>query len=205
MAGPGALLVPAVTPRPARIVVLGCGSIGQAVVPLLIRDLGVAPRSVRVVEILDTRARIADSIAMGVVYEQAAVTRDNLVTFLGERLGAGDVLLDLAWNIDAVAIIGWCRDNGVRYLNTSVEVWEPYADVADQPPATRTLYHRHMGLRAMISRWGSNSGPSAIVEHGANPGWVSHEAKFALEELGAALLSRNAIRSEEHTSELQSH
>ena len=129
----------------------------------------------------------------GVVYEQAAVTRDNLATFLGERLGAGDVLLDLAWNIDAVAIIGWCRESGVRYLNTSVEVWEPYADVADQPPATRTLYHRHMGLRAMISRWGSNSGPSAIVEHGANPGWVSHEAKFALEELGAALLSRNAI------------
>ncbi|MGI9096584.1 MAG: saccharopine dehydrogenase NADP-binding domain-containing protein [Candidatus Limnocylindrus sp.] len=193
MAGPGTLLVPASTPRPARIVVLGCGSIGQAVVPLLIRDLGITPSSIRVVELLDTRARIADSIAKGVTYEQAAVTRENLGAFLGERLGAGDVLLDLAWNIDAIEIIDWCRNHGVRYLNTSVEVWEPYADVAEQPPATRTLYHRHMGLRAMITRWGNNNGPSAIVEHGANPGWVSHEAKFALEELGAALLSRNAI------------
>ena len=176
-------------PRPARVLVLGCGSIGQAVVPLLIRDVRVSPTSIRVVEQADTRRRIADSIAAGVTYEQAAVTRENLATFLGERLSAGDILLDLAWNIDAVEIIGWCRENGVRYLNTSVEVWEPYADVANQPPTTRTLYHRHMNLRAMVRRWGSNDGPSAIVEHGANPGWVSHEAKFALEELAAALLS----------------
>ena len=189
----GTPLVPASVQRPKRLVVLGCGSIGQAVVPLLIRDLLVDPKSIRVVEMADTRARIADSIAKGVVYEQATVTRENLASFLGERLGAGDVLLDLAWNIDAVEIIGWCRDHNVRYLNTSVEVWEPYADVAHQPPTTRTLYHRHMALRAAVARWGSNNGASAIVEHGANPGWVSHEAKFALEELGASLLSRDAI------------
>ena len=179
--------------RPARVVVLGCGSIGQAVVPLLIRDVKIAPSSIRVVEMTDTRHRIADSIAAGVVYEQAAVTRENLAAFLGERLSAGDILLDLAWNIDAIAIIGWCRSAGVRYLNTSVEVWEPYADVEHQPPASRTLYHRHMALRAAMRSWGDNNGPSAILEHGANPGWVSHEAKFALEQLGAELLKRNLV------------
>jgi len=142
---------------------------------------------------VDTRHRIADSIAAGVTYEQAAVTRENLAAFLGERLSAGDILLDLAWNIDAETIIDWCRSAGVRYLNTSVEVWEPYAGVERQPPVTRTLYHRHMGLRAMMRRWGSNNGPSAILEHGANPGWVSHEAKFALEELGAELLKRGLV------------
>jgi len=180
-------------PRPARVVVLGCGSIGQAVVPLLIRDVRMAPSSIRVVEVADTRHRIADSIAAGVTYEQAEVTRENLSAFLGERLSAGDILLDLAWNIDAITIIEWCRSNGVRYLNTSVEVWEPYADVERQPPLTRTLYHRHMALRAAMRRWGSNNGPSAILEHGANPGWVSHEAKFALEQLGAELLKRNLV------------
>lgn len=141
----------------------------------------------------DTRARISDSIAAGVTYEQAAITRENLAGFLGERLSGGDLLLDLAWNIDANAIIGWCREAGVRYLNTSVEVWEPYTDIAEQEPISRTLYTRHMAMREMIRRWGDNSGPSAIVEHGANPGWVSHEVKFALEELSAELLKRDLV------------
>jgi len=186
------LIAPGV-PRPSRILVLGCGSIGQAVVPLLIRDVGVVPTSIRVVEMTDTRHRIADSIAAGVTYEQAAVTRENLAAFLGERIGAGDILLDLAWNIDATVIIDWCRRHKVRYLNTSTEVWNPYVDVELQPPTTRTLYHRHMGLRAMVRGWGNNDGPSAIVEHGANPGWVSHEAKYALESLGAELLRQDLV------------
>ncbi len=186
-------MVAAEVPRPARTLVLGCGSIGQAVVPLMIRDLGFEPRSIRVVEMADTRHRIADSIAAGVTYEQVAVTRENLATFLGERLSSGDLLLDLAWNIDANTIIGWCRTAGVRYLNTSVEVWEPYTNISEQEPTSRTLYARHMAMREMIRSWGDNSGPSAIVEHGANPGWVSHEVKFALEELGAELLKRNLV------------
>ncbi len=186
-------MVAAAVPRPARTLVLGCGSIGQAVVPLLIRDLGLDPHSVRVVEMTDTRHRIADSIAAGVTYEQAALTRENLASFLTERLSSGDLLLDLAWNIDANTIIGWCRAAGVRYLNTSVEVWEPYTDISEQEPISRTLYARHMAMREMIKGWGDNSGPSAIVEHGANPGWVSHEVKFALEELGAEILKRNLL------------
>ena len=35
-----------------------------------------------------------------------------------------DRLLDLAWNIDNPTILQWCRDHGVRYLNTSVELWD---------------------------------------------------------------------------------
>ena len=192
MNGDDALIAPG-APRPTRVLVLGCGSIGQAVVPLLIRDVKIAPASIRVVEMTDTRHRIADSIAAGVIYEQAAVTRNNLASFLRERVSAGDILLDLAWNIDAIEIIEWCRDAGVRYLNTSVEVWEPYAEISQQEPRSRTLYHRHMKLREAMRRWGSNNGPSAILEHGANPGWVSHEAKYALEQLGAELLKRGLV------------
>ena len=88
--------IAAEAPRPPRTLVLGCGSIGQAVVPLLIRDLGFDPASIRVVEMGDTRHRIADSIAAGVVYEQDAVTQENLDAFLSERLSDGDLLLDLA-------------------------------------------------------------------------------------------------------------
>jgi len=189
--------------RPDRILVLGCGSIGQCVVPLLISDMNIAPHQIRVCEMVDTRHRITDSIAAGVVFELNPLTQENMNEFLGDRVSSGDIILDLAWNIDAEAILTWCRDHGVRYLNTSTEEWDPYANVESKPPTTRTLYHRHMGLRAMMNKWGSNTGPSAIIEHGANPGWVSHEVKHALEQLGAEL-TRQKLLSDPAVQTLQS-
>jgi homospermidine synthase len=75
-----------------------------------------------------------------VTYEQDQVTPDNIDAFLSARVGDGDLLLDLAWNIDNPTILQWCRDHGVRYLNTSVEVWDPYDDMASTHPLDRTLY-----------------------------------------------------------------
>ena len=173
---------------PSRVLVLGCGSVAQCTVPLLIRDLAIDPQCITIVDMVDNRARVADSIARGVDYQQDQVTPDNLDAFLSARVGPGDLLLDLAWNIDNPTILQWCRDNGVRYLNTSVEVWDPYDDLASTPPLERTLYARHMDLRRMIARWGDNSGATAVLEHGANPGLVSHFTKQALTEIAARML-----------------
>jgi len=174
---------------PQRVLVLGCGSVAQCVVPLLVRDLGFEPSRVRVVDFVDNRDRIADAIALGVVYEQNRVTPENLDEFLGERVGSGDLLLDVAWNIDNPTILDWCRTHNVRYLNTSVELWDPYYDMHHTHPAERTLYARHMQIRRMIDRWGRNDGASAVVEHGANPGLVSHFAKQALVEISTRILT----------------
>ena len=174
---------------PERVLVLGCGSVAQCVVPLLVRDLGVAPASVTVVDFADNRARIASSLAQGVRYELDRVTEANLDEFLSARVGEGDLLLDLAWNIDNPTILQWCRDHGVRYLNTSVEVWDPYDELTATPPLDRTLYVRHMNLRRMKATWPDNKGATAVLEHGANPGLVSHFAKQALAEIATRMLS----------------
>ena len=174
--------------RPERVLVLGCGSVAQCTVPLLLRDLAIDPRRITIVDVLDNRARVADSIAKGATYQQDQVTPDNIDEFLTARVGPGDLLLDLAWNIDNPTILQWCRDHGVRYLNTSVEVWDPYDDMASTHPLDRTLYVRHMDLRRMIAGWGDNNGATAVVEHGANPGLVSHFTKQALTEIAARML-----------------
>ena len=154
----------------------------------MIRDLKFDPKTITIVDTRDNRHRVAEVLAMGVNYEQDGVTRENLDSFLSARVGNGDILLDLAWNIDGPTIIEWCRDHGVRYLNTSVELWDPYQDMQTTSPQDRTLYVRHQEMRKMIERWGSNNGPSAVVEHGANPGMVSHLVKRALVDITTALL-----------------
>jgi homospermidine synthase len=173
---------------PGRVLVLGCGSVAQCVVPLLVRDLGIEPSRLTVVDFTDNRSRISSVIAQGVTYEIDRVTPDNLDTFLTARVGPGDLLLDLAWNIDNPTILQWCRDHHVLYLNTSVEVWDPYIDLAATHPLARTLYVRHMELRRMKAAWPHNRGATAVVEHGANPGLVSHFTKQALLEIGTAML-----------------
>ncbi|HEY3484688.1 MAG TPA: saccharopine dehydrogenase NADP-binding domain-containing protein, partial [Ilumatobacteraceae bacterium] len=177
------------TTTPSRVLVLGCGSVSQCTLPLLVRDVGIEPSRIRVVDFVDNRERIAEQIAAGAEYEQDRVTRENLDEFLSSRVGEGDILLDLAWNIDNPTILQWCRDHGVRYLNTSVEMWDPYDAMESVHPLDRTLYVRHMGIRRMIAGWGDNNGPTAIVEHGANPGLVSHFAKQALHEIATRLRS----------------
>ena len=175
--------------HPQRVLVLGCGSVAQSVVPLLTRDLGFAPAQVTVVDFVDNRQRIADSLAQGVRYEQDRITPDNLDSFLSAHVSDGDLLLDLAWNIDNPTILQWCRDHGVRYLNTSVEVWNPYDEMTTTSALDRTLYVRHMSLRRMKAGWPDNKGATAVVEHGANPGLVSHFAKQALNEIATRMLS----------------
>jgi homospermidine synthase len=100
--------------NPTRVLVLGCGSVAQCVIPLLIRDLKIATSSITIVDFVDNRHRVADAIKQGVKYEIGQVTRENLDSFLAERLAAGDILLDLAWNIDCPTILEWCRMRGVR-------------------------------------------------------------------------------------------
>ncbi|MHB2028163.1 MAG: saccharopine dehydrogenase C-terminal domain-containing protein [Acidimicrobiales bacterium] len=184
---------------PGRVVVLGCGSVAQCLLPLLLDHFGLNPSSVTVFESRDNRDRIASSIERGVHYVQGEITPDNLESTLNSMLSDGDLLIDLAWNIGLDELLAWCRERNVRYLNTSVEVWSPYLDPANTSPQERTLYWRHMALRRQIASWGSNDGPSAVVEHGANPGLVSHFTKQALSEIAEAVL-RDGLLEERHES-----
>ncbi len=158
------------------------------VVPLLIKHNKVDPQQITVVDKRPTtRVRMESSIAAGINYIQDELTRENMDAFLSKYLKEGDFLLDLAWNIDANEIIGWAHDHGVIYLNTSVEEWDPYSAGSNRPVQERTLYWRHMKLRNLINQW-NGKGPTAIVEHGANPGLVSHLTKRALVEIGTKAL-----------------
>jgi homospermidine synthase len=153
-------MTPTRVPFSGRILFLGCGSVAQCSLPIVLRELDVDPSRVTILDFVDNRHRVAAELAMGVQYVQGRITPDNLNEMLSRFLGPGDICLDLAWNIDFETIVQWCRDHGAHYLNTSVEVWDPYENAADVHPIDRTLYVRHMSMRRMIARWGSNIGRS---------------------------------------------
>lgn len=170
-----------------RVLVLGCGSVSQCLQPLLLAHLDMPRDRLTVLDMTDRRAEIPDTLAAGCRFVQRQLTPENLAETLANEVGPGDVLVNLTWNIGTEDIIGWCHDNGVLYVDTSVEQWDPYADMNARHPTDKTLYARHHALRRMSRDWGDR-GPTAIIEHGANPGLVSHWTKVGLEDVATTML-----------------
>lgn len=177
-----------------KVLILGAGSVAQCTLPLVLKHIA-SPNQVVVMDMDDRKARIKKHLDLGVTFINKQITKENIDKVLSENLTSGDLLLDLAWNIDCNVIMQWCHDNGVLYLNTSVEEWDPYLDGANRPILDRTLYPRHMKIRNMVAKW-SKKGPTAVVEHGANPGLVSHLTKQALFEIATKALQEGKVSRE---------
>src|SRR3989339_1785929 len=171
-----------------RILLLGFGSVAPCTLPILLKLMKVSPKQVTVMDFEDKRDLLKPYIAKGVKWVRSRVTKQNLDSLLSKHLREGDVLIDLAWNIDACVLLQWCHDRGVLYVNTSTEVWDPYAGAENKHPTERTLYWRHMNVRRMMAKW-DRPGPTAVLEHGANPGLISHFTKKALIDIGDKLVS----------------
>lgn len=172
-----------------RILLLGCGSVSRCLQPLILKHFDMDFSKFTILDFEDLRHLIPDTLAAGVNYVQDRVEPHNLNTLLSQYVGAGDLLIDLAWNIDADEIIQWCYDHQVLYINTSIELWDPYTEADKTSPPDRTLYVRHMKLRASAAKRAKN-GTTSIVEHGANPGLVSHWTKVALEDITQAMFQQ---------------
>ena len=171
-----------------RVLFVGFGAVARCTIPILLKHLKINPKNITILDFESNAEAIKPWVAQGMTFVKDRVTQDNLGNLLGKHLTDGDLLIDLAWNIDCCEIVQWCHDRGVMYLNTSVELWDPYASAANQPPTVRTLYWRHMNLRKMMARW-TTPGPTAVLEHGANPGLISHFTKQGLLDIAERALA----------------
>ena len=124
-------------PFGGRVLVLGCGAVSRSLLPLLLRHFDMDFSKLTVIDFEDYRHEIVEAMTAGAHWAQEKIAPDNLATALGRHLGAGDLLIDLAWNIDCGEIVQWCHDHNVLYINTSVELWDPNND-SDTPQFFRS-------------------------------------------------------------------
>lgn len=175
-----------------KILFVGYGAVAQCTLPILVKHVKVPAKNITVMDFENRRDQLRPWLKRGVNFVRQRVTRDNLDRLLRTHLGAGDILVDLAWNIDCCEILQWCRDRGVLYVNTSVELWDPYENAQDAPPQKMTLYWRHMNIRRLVRQW-RHPGPTAVLEHGANPGLISHFVKQGLLDIGQRMLREKKV------------
>ncbi len=159
-----------------KIVMVGFGSIGQGILPLILRHIGTSSDRITIVTAEDRGQ--GEAAEFGVKFVKTALTRDNHRQVLEPLLGAGDFLLNLSVDVSSVALVKLARERGALYLDTCIEPWTGGYTDASQSVENRSNYS--MRLDALKLRDGAKDAPTAVLTHGANPGLVSHLVKQAL-------------------------
>jgi homospermidine synthase len=166
---------------PGRLIFVGFGSIGQGVLPLIMRHIGITTDRITILAADDAGAAVAAEY--GIRFIKQALTRENFKRILDPLVGRGDFLLNLSVDVSSIALVKFCNEQGALYLDTCIEPWPGGYTDPTVPPSKRSNYA--LREEALALRDTKLRGPTAVLTHGANPGLVSHFVKQALLNIAA--------------------
>jgi len=172
-----------------QLVMIGFGSIGQAVLPLILRHIELPRENILVLAADDHGRKVADEY--GVRLSVSPLDPDNYLTILEPLLRRGDFLLNLSVDVSSAALIEFCLPRDAFYLDASIEPWAGgYIDTSVTPAARSNYALREQVLEL---RRKHPKGATAAVTHGANPGLISHWVKQGLVNLARDVLGEVSI------------
>jgi len=160
-----------------NIIMVGCGSIGQALLPLIHRHIENMHGCITVLSASESGRGIAER--NGAQFIHSILTPGSYRNILNQYVRKGDFLLNMSVGVSSMDLIRFCYEKKMLYVDTSIEPWPGVFDNPMLELQDRTNYAIRNKLLKLATELGSDS-PTAIVDHGANPGIVSHFVKQAL-------------------------
>lgn len=167
------------------IVIIGFGSIGRGILPLIERHFEF-DRS-RLVVVDPDNSRQGELERRGIRFVHQAVTKENFRELLTPMLTAGvgrAFCVNLSVEVSCLALIELCRELDVLYIDTVVEPWAGFYFDPSQSTAARSNYMLRESILEARRRLGP--GVTAVSCCGANPGMVSWFVKQALLDIAKA-------------------
>lgn len=154
---------------------IGCGAVGKSVI--LYWDKIIPHVKYDKFTIIEPE-NLPPMITTGKFHLKTRLTPKNYNVIL--TLLSPDFVVDLSVNVGSTSIINWCFVNNTPYISTAIENWE-------DTPAWSTdkgMYENSLLIQQRsILQLNSYSGPTILVDHGMNPGMISHFTKIALEKM----------------------
>lgn len=178
-----------------KLLLFGCGGVGCALIEM-IQLTGLL--QIKDVVIIDPRSMQDEPIVHKAItsgwakHIQIEIVQNNLLSILTEHAIKGDLIVDVSYNIYFKPVIQYCLDNQIFYINTSMERWpvenEFILDTNDI--YDRTLYHLHKVLENIKSK----HSPTIVVEHGMNPGLISHFVKLGIKNVAKEVIQHAELK-----------
>jgi len=173
---------------PGRLVILGFGSIGKAIIPLLFRHFDIAASRVTVISRSQDQSGIAAEY--GIAFQAQPLAEGNFEGILDPCLQQGDFLLNLSVDVSSLDLIRYCWRRGVLYLDTCTEPWAGFYLDKELTLSQRSNYALREAVLAF--RLDKRHGATAVVTQGANPGLASVLVKQALMNMAQELSMKTA-------------
>lgn len=103
------------------------------------------------------------------------VNKDNYKIIFSKYLTEGDLFIDFANSVGTKDFIQWCAEHNVMYINTGETDWEDnWYDIFEENIKKNEL-RKQLKQRKDINKY------PIVLQHGNNPGLVSHFVKAGLE------------------------
>lgn len=109
------------------------------------------------------------------------VNKENFSSIFEKYLNSGDLLIDFADTVGTKDICKWCIENGIMYINTGEADWpENWYSILDENIKKTKMKEECTDIKYPI-----------VLQHGNNPGLVSHFVKAALEYIVNTQFKKN--------------
>ncbi len=161
-----------------KILIVGFGSIGQGVLPLILRHFTVTPDRITIV----TADKRGEQVAAeyGVKFIIDPLLPHNHQDIVRSHISSGDFLVNVSVDVSSAALIEHCQRHNILYLDTVIEPWAGTYTDADLSISERSNYALREEVLKLRTLELDGPRPTAVLAHGANPGLVSHFIKQAL-------------------------
>lgn len=113
------------------------------------------------------------------------ITKDNYRQVFGQYLRSGDLLIDFADTVGTKDICDWCAGENIMYLNTGAADWpDRWLNIFEQDRLLNEIKEKH-------SKSDSTNQYPIVLQHGNNPGLVSHFVKAGIEYIVSTQYKRD--------------
>lgn len=200
-----------------KLLLLGCGAVGQNVLGIFsaFRNNDDFSKIIIIDKIdMSMAPAVIHAVTKGAKFVQAKVTKENYSEILSQYVKENDIIVDLSVTISTTDLVCWALSHSVHYVNTALELWEESNSqdwtfeertTKDCRLQERTLHRRQYETKEAIKLLSNQYQSTCVLDHGMNPGLVSHFTKAALlnianniknppKELFDAIKSRNFAR-----------
>lgn len=159
-----------------RIVQFGFGAVGKSFYEKVSKEIKFNENKYFVITReqyeFDAYVNMGGMVANFIVSE---VTRENFAQVFEPYLSSGDLLIDFADTVGTRDICDWCAERNIMYINTGEADWpDHWYCIFEENELKRGLQEKHRGS-------GITNKYPIVLQHGNNPGLVSHFVKAAIE------------------------
>lgn len=159
-----------------RIVQFGFGAVGKSFYEKISKEIKFNENQYFVITMdkfeFDAYVNLGGIVSNFIVAE---VTRDNFRQIFEPYLAEGDLLIDFADTVGTRDICTWCAEKNIMYLNTGEADWpDNWYSIFTENELKNALKEK-CRMDTNVNRY------PIVLQHGNNPGLVSHFVKAAIE------------------------